>query len=55
MHTNKRLFLNGILTLTDGIRIQESKWLFKWNNGTLPISLMPVIEEKRDRLRVVDL
>jgi len=51
MHTNERLKSNGLLTLKDEINIQESKWLFKWNTRTLPTSLIPILEEKNDRLR----
>jgi hypothetical protein len=51
MHTNQRLRSNEILLLTDEIKLQESKWLYKWERGLLPISLKPIIEEKFDRLR----
>jgi hypothetical protein len=51
MHTNSRLLLSDILTLTDDIKLQESKWLFKCDRGQLPKSLMPIIKENIDRLR----
>ncbi len=51
MHTNNRLFNNGILTIKDELNIQENKFLWKWNNSKLPTSLKTIIEEKNDRLR----
>ncbi len=51
MHTNKRLLEHGLLTLKDELLIQESKFIWKWNNKTVPKSLNQLIEEKVDRLR----
>jgi len=51
MHTNKRLLEFGLLTLKDELLIQESKFLWKWNNKSAPKSLNQLIEEKVDRLR----
>jgi len=51
MHTNKRLLEFGLLTLKDELLIQESKFLWKWNNQSAPKSLNQLIEEKVDRLR----
>jgi len=51
VHTNKRLLEHGLLTLKDESLIRESKFLWKWNNKTVPKSLNKLIEEKVDRLR----
>ncbi len=51
MHTNKRLTQFNILKLTDELKIQESKIIWKWEHKKLPKSLLSLIEEKTDRLR----
>lgn len=51
MHTNKRLTQYGILKLTDEIKLQEAKIIWKWDKKKLPKSLSTILEEKQDRLR----
>jgi len=51
MHTNKRLTKYGILKLTDEIKLQEAKIIWKWDKKKLPKSLSTILEEKQDRLR----
>jgi hypothetical protein len=51
MHTLNRLKKYGILKISDEIKIQECKFVWKWEKKKLPRSLINIIEEKSDNLR----
>ncbi len=51
MHTLPRLQKYKILKLEDELAVQESKFLWKWENNHLPKSLKEIIKEKEDNLR----
>ncbi len=51
MHTLSRLQSYKILRLEDELEVQESKFLWKWDNNNLPLSLKDIIKEKQDNLR----
>ncbi len=51
MHTKNRLEKYKILDFKDEICLQESKFLWRWNNKTLPRSLHNIVVERRGNLR----
>ncbi len=51
LHVLNRLKNLNILKLEDELFIQESKFIWRWENKSLPVSLNSLIEEKIDRLR----
>jgi hypothetical protein len=51
IHTLNRLEKYQILKLEDELAIQESKILWKWDNGKIPQGLKDIITERADGLR----
>ncbi len=51
MHTLNRLSTHGIFKFKDELRIQESKFVWKWVNNKVPLGLKYIITEKQDNLR----
>jgi hypothetical protein len=52
MHTLNRLQKFGLILFEDELRLQELKFIWKWENNKLPNSLNEILNEKQDRLRV---
>jgi hypothetical protein len=50
-HTIPRLKEHSILQLTDEVKLQESKFLWRWEKNKTPDSLKQIIVEKVDNLR----
>ena len=51
MHTLNRLQKFGLILFEDELRLQELKFIWKWENKKLPNSLNELLKEKQDRLR----
>jgi len=51
MHTLNRLNKFGLLKLSDELKLQESKVVWKWNLKKLPKSLNGILSERHDNLR----
>jgi len=51
MHTLNRLQKFGLILFEDELRLQELKFIWKWENNKLPNSLNELLKEKQDRLR----
>ena len=51
MHTLNRLQKFGLILFEDELRLQELKFIWKWENNKLSNSLNEILKEKQDRLR----
>jgi len=51
MHTLNRLQKYNILKLVDELKLQESKFVWKWEKKKSPVSLRNLLVEKQDNLR----
>ncbi len=51
MHTLNRLNMFKILKLSDELKLQESKFIWKWDKNKVPKSLRTIIDERHDNLR----
>ncbi len=45
-HTNDRLKKHGILKIEDELKIAESKIIWRWEKGKIPLGLINIIEER---------